>query len=130
MINGLLDHLKQETFAVEDAYRHRQITPYISSSSFVFLVYQKLQLVKYKDTSSEVVLFCKSVPDHESTQRAEKSLGRFETSELSFLIDIFNSRKMKYLISSILGDTPEMFLRFVRAAVVSKLKKILFDIGK
>lgn len=40
---------------------------------------------------------------------------------------------MKCLISSVLGDTPEMFIRFatfVRAAVVSELKKILFDIGK
>lgn len=84
IINGLLDHLKQETFTVEDVYSHRQITPYISSSSFVFLVYQKLQLVQYKETSSEVVLFCKNMPDHESTESTEKSLGRFETSELSF----------------------------------------------
>lgn len=89
MINGLLDHLKQETFTVEHVYRHRQIIPYISSSTFVFLVYQKLQLMKYKDTSSEAVLFCKSMPDHESTQSAEKCLGRFDTSELYFLIYIY-----------------------------------------
>lgn len=45
--------------------------------------------MKYKDISSEVVLFCKNMPDHESTESTEKSLSRFETSELSFLIDVF-----------------------------------------
>lgn len=45
--------------------------------------------MKYKDTSNEAVLFCKNMPDHESTQSTGKSLSRFETSKLSFLIDVF-----------------------------------------
>lgn len=113
-------------------------SPYISNTSFVFLVHQKLVCIDPCEVERHNQVYSIILQEYALSWIYPEYRKIYQYVCIVGII-FFNrcislgKKKRKWLISSHLGDTYRMFIRFakfVTVAIVFKLKKILFDIGK